>query len=184
MKEVLHVLARKNDEAISSGKLVNLFDRLLLTINGLTLLNLNPSKLTFMIRFNRAYFILTIVLFIIEFLIAIYAHDEIIRPFVGDLLVVILLYCLVKSVFNANTMGVAIGVLIFSYALETLQYFHIVELLGLSHLNWANILIGTSFEWMDLLMYTLGIIIILIIKFQWPRIKKTKFSPLKTHLKT
>ena len=50
-----------------------------------------------MLTFRKTYFILSILLFIIEVLIALFAHDEFIRPYVGDLLVVVLLYCLVKS---------------------------------------------------------------------------------------
>lgn len=114
-----------------------------------------------MLQFNHIYFIWTIILLIIEILIALYLHDPIIRPYGGDFLVVILIYCFVKSFVKISNFKAAIGVLIFSYAVEILQYFKIVEILGLQHSNIANIIIGTSFAWADLLAYTLGIAFVL-----------------------
>lgn len=53
-------------------------------------------------------------------------------------------------------MPTAIAVLLFSYLVEILQYFNIIEILGLQHLRWARIIIGTSFAWQDLAAYTAG----------------------------
>jgi hypothetical protein len=65
----------------------------------------------------------------------------------------------------------AIGVLIFSYVVEILQYFKVVELLGLERSNFARIVIGTSFEWMDLVAYTTGIGLVLLIENRINRCK-------------
>lgn len=115
-----------------------------------------------MLKFNYKYLILTILLFLIEVIIALYAHDEIIRPYIGDVLVVILLYCLVKSFINASVISTALSVLAFSYLIEILQYFHYVEWFGLGENKLANIILGTSFAWTDLLAYTAGITIVLL----------------------
>lgn len=117
-----------------------------------------------MLTFHKTYFILSILLFIIEVLIALFAHDEIIRPYVGDLLVVVLLYCLVKSFLNWSTSTTAVWVLLLSYLIETLQFFNIVQHLGLSGSKIANIIIGTYFTWFDILAYTLGILLVLAIE--------------------
>lgn len=117
-----------------------------------------------MIKFQYRYFIFTIIIFLIEVFIALFVHDEIIRPNIGDLLVVILIYCFLKSFLNITAWKIALFTLLFSYAVETLQYFKIVELLGLEHSKLARIIIGTSFSWMDILAYTLGIGIVLIIE--------------------
>ena len=117
-----------------------------------------------MLTFRKTYFILSILLFIIEVLIALFAHDEFIRPYVGDLLVVVLLYCLVKSFLNWSTSTTAVWVLLLSYLIETLQFFNIVQHLGLSGSKIANIIIGTYFTWLDILAYTLGILLVLAIE--------------------
>jgi glucose-6-phosphate-specific signal transduction histidine kinase len=117
-----------------------------------------------LLKFRPLYFIITILLFIIEVLIALFLHDEIIRPYVGDFLVVILIYCFLRSFLNVAVLPTAIFVLVFSYTLEVLQYFNLVELLGLQQYKLARIVIGTSFEWIDLLAYTLGVIFVLYLE--------------------
>ena len=114
-----------------------------------------------LLKFNRLYFILSVLLFGIEILIAKFAHDQFIRPYVGDLLVVILIYCFIKSFLNTPVLITALFVLLFAYTVEILQYFHIVERLGLQKSKFARIIIGTSFEWIDLIAYTLGIALVL-----------------------
>ena len=39
------------------------------------------------------YLAASIIVFIIELIIALYVHDRIIRPYIGDMLVVVLVYC-------------------------------------------------------------------------------------------
>jgi Protein of unknown function (DUF2809) len=119
-------------------------------------------------HFNKNYFLLTILLFAIEICIAKYIEDDIIRPYIGDMLVVILIYCFVKSFVTTKIIPTAIAVLLFSYFIEALQYFKIVEVLGLQEYKMARIIIGTSFSWVDILMYTIGIIIVLVVeKTKW-----------------
>jgi Protein of unknown function (DUF2809) len=126
--------------------------------------NSSASVLRNTLTFKKGYFIAAILLFGIEVCIALYAHDEIIRPYVGDFLVVILLYCMVKAFVNASTWKIGLAVLIFSYFIETMQFFNIVHRLGLQHSRIASVVLGTSFEWTDLLMYTLGIAAVFLIE--------------------
>jgi hypothetical protein len=114
-----------------------------------------------MIVFNKTYFILTLLLLLAEVYIGLYMHDAIIRPYGGDFLVVILLYCLVKSFINFPVLLTACWVLLFAYAIEVSQYFHLVNLLGLQDSKTAKILLGTSFSFIDMLTYTLGIALVL-----------------------
>lgn len=114
--------------------------------------------------FHKWYFALTILLFIIEFIIGAEIHDAIIRPYGGDFLVVMLIYCFVKSFLNLPPVATAITVLIFSYAVEISQYFHLVTQLGLQRNRLAKILLGTSFSFNDILAYTLGVITVLLIE--------------------
>ncbi len=117
-----------------------------------------------MFTFNLKYFLLAIGLFFIELFIGLYVHDHIIRPYIGDLLVVILLYCMAKSVISSKVLPTAMGVLIFAYAVEISQYFDMVNLLGLGKYKIARIIIGTTFSWSDMLLYTIGIAIVLLIE--------------------
>ncbi|MBS1521543.1 MAG: DUF2809 domain-containing protein [Bacteroidetes bacterium] len=113
---------------------------------------------------NLSYFLLFVLLLIVELLIGIYLHDAFIRPYGGDFLVVILLYCFIKCFTNTSVMKTAIGVLIFAYAVEISQHFHLVKLLGLQHSHLALLILGNSFSFSDLLCYTLGILLVLIVE--------------------
>jgi hypothetical protein len=114
-----------------------------------------------MLTFQKKYFTLLLALILVETFIAIYIHDAIIRPYIGDLLATIGIYCFVKTFFRLSVLKAAIGALIFSYIVEFSQYFKIVKLLGWQHSKAANILIGNSFSWTDILCYTIGALIVL-----------------------
>ncbi len=115
-----------------------------------------------MFTFKKNYFFFFMLLFIIEVLIALYIDDNFVRPYIGDVLVVILVYCFVKSFIKLPVIPVAIGVLIFSFIIEILQYYHIVDRLRLGHSKLARTVIGTSFAWEDILAYIAGFIIVLV----------------------
>ena len=117
-----------------------------------------------MIIFNLRYFLIALVLLIGEIIIALYVRDSFIRPYGGDFLVVILLYCSVRAFLKSSPLRVSIGVLLFSYLIETLQYFRIVDRLGLAKNTVAKTVIGYGFEWLDILAYTLGIITVLALE--------------------
>lgn len=113
-------------------------------------------------KFNLKYFLLALLLFVTEVLIALYIHDQIIRPYIGDVLVVILIYYSVKAILNFPVKTTAIGVLIISFIIEGLQYLNIVENLGLQNNKIAATVIGTSFSWVDICAYIIGFILVLI----------------------
>lgn len=115
-----------------------------------------------MLQFNRNYFLLTILLFFIELCIALFVNDNFIRPYFGDVLVVILIYCFAKTFLNISVKKVAISVLVFAFCIETLQYFLIVEKLHLEDNKIATTVIGTSFAWEDILAYIVGIVLVII----------------------
>lgn len=114
-----------------------------------------------MLKFQSRYFISAAALFCTEVCIALFVHDRIIRPYIGDFLVVILIYCFIKAFFNFPVLQTAIFVLLFSYCVEILQYFKIIEKLNLQNYAAARIIIGTSFQWIDLVAYTAGIGLVL-----------------------
>jgi hypothetical protein len=118
----------------------------------------------FMISFNKNYFGLAVLIFIIEVLIALFAKDDFIRPYFGDVLVVILIYCFVRSFFQLPILPLAIGVLIFSFVVEFLQSIGMVDRLGLGQSPLARTVLGSLFSWFDILSYVAGIAIVLAVE--------------------
>jgi len=110
--------------------------------------------------FKMNYLIAALVIFLIEVVIALYVHDDFVRPWVGDVLVVVLLYCFVRGVTRLEVLYAALAVLAFSWFVETLQYLQIVRILGLEGNAFARTIIGTTFSWSDIVAYTLGIVLV------------------------
>ena len=125
-----------------------------------------------MFRFSRHYALLTLLLFLAEVLIAFFIRDKIIRPYGGDFLVVILIYCAIRTFTEAPVWKIALGVLLFAYTVELTQYFHLINYFGLEHSTAAMLIMGKSFQWFDMLAYTLGIVMVLFLEWKKPFILK------------
>ena len=117
-----------------------------------------------MFAFQKRYLILTIFLLLVEVLIALFINDTFVRPYIGDLLVVVLLYCFLRTFINLPALAIALMALLFAYFIETLQYVDFISSSGLQNSRLARILLGNSFDWGDMLAYTLGIISVIAIE--------------------
>lgn len=117
-----------------------------------------------MLTFNSRYFLATVILFLVEIFIAVFVRDQFIRPYLGDFLVVIFLYCLVKSFLKISIITAAVSVLLFAYAIEILQYIDLIGFLNLQNSEVAKIVLGNHFDWEDIVAYTLGIIFVVSIE--------------------
>lgn len=113
--------------------------------------------------FRKKYLLLSILLFLVEVGIALFVKDRFVRPYVGDFLVVILLYFFVRTFLDAPPRWVALGVLTFAFAVEVGQHFQLVKLLGLNDSELARTVIGTGFDWGDLLAYALGVGVVFLV---------------------
>jgi hypothetical protein len=121
-------------------------------------------------KINLKYILSFIVLFITEVAIALFIHDTIIRPYIGDILVVILMYTLVKGLIQKQIRYLPLYLFIFATAVEVAQYFHIVDLLNLKNNKVMSVAIGSSFDIKDVLCYLAGSIILAM----WERITQIK----------
>ena len=108
------------------------------------------------------YLLLTLLLLGIEILIALFVNDKIIRPYVGDILVVILMYCFIRIIIPTKVRLLPLYIFIFACFIEFMQYIRIVEILGLSDNKILSTIIGTSFDWKDIICYGVGCLILFI----------------------
>lgn len=119
--------------------------------------------------FHKNYFLAAALLFLVEVGIALFIKDRFIRPYFGDFLFVILMYCFLKTFWNAAPWKVGVAVLLFAFSVEVGQYFHLVKWLGLDGSKVVSTVIGTGFDWGDLMAYTLGIAGILGWEYRKPK---------------
>jgi hypothetical protein len=107
--------------------------------------------------FRPSYLVVAIALFIVEVAIARgYIPGAFVRNSVGDVLVIPLLYFILRGVTKA-TSAVALGAgLAAGLTAELLQFLHLADLLGLKPGSLPYIVLGNTFSWSDLLMYSIG----------------------------
>ncbi|WP_370524381.1 DUF2809 domain-containing protein [Bacteroides sp. 224] len=114
---------------------------------------------------NRLFYALCfIALFAIEVLIALHVRDQIIRPYVGDILVVVLVYCFARIFISKPLRLLPLWVFLFACGVEVMQYFQIATLLNLQNNTVARIVIGSTFDWKDIMCYTVGCLPLFLIR--------------------
>ena len=106
------------------------------------------------------YLLATIVLIAVEVLIALFVHDNFVRPYIGDVIVVVVIYCFVRIFAPEKLHFLPLYVFIFAVVVEVLQYFHIVDLLGLGNSTFFRVLIGGVFDLKDILCYGVGCLLL------------------------
>ena len=96
-----------------------------------------------------------LLLLAMEVFIGLFVRDRFIRPYVGDMLVTVLLCCMSRALLPK--FSPALPVFLFSAMVEGLQWLRLTERLGLEGTLWG-ILLGSTFDWRDILCYGLGCI--------------------------
>lgn len=107
--------------------------------------------------------VLSVLLLGIEILIGMFAHGWV-RNYLGDVLVVILLYTVCRSVSPvkpAYGWVLPVGILIFAFCVEFLQLWGLADKMHITN-QLVRIIIGTGFSVVDLLSYGGGILPCLI----------------------
>jgi hypothetical protein len=112
---------------------------------------------------NKRYLLITLFLLSIEILIALFIKDAFIRPFLGDVLVVMLIFAAIRIFYSGKKSNLAICVLLFSFLVEFSQYFELVDILGLEEYKIAQIVLGSTFDILDLVAYIVGVTTIYVL---------------------
>ena len=92
----------------------------------------------------------------VEVCIALFVHDAFVRPYVGDMLVTLLLCCMCRVILPDKIRLLPVFVFLFAACVEIAQYFDVVALMGLTDDWFLSIALGRTFSWMDLVCYAVG----------------------------
>lgn len=103
-----------------------------------------------------SYFLIFCSLMAVEVCIALFVHDSFIRPYVGDMLVTLLLCCMARVLIPDRVRLLPLYVFLFAACVEIGQYFDVVALLGLEDNRLISIALGRTFSWFDLVCYAVG----------------------------
>lgn len=123
-------------------------------------------------KLHKTYLVLTLLILLVEICIAAFLSEGFIRHTFGDFLVVILIFCGIRSFIEANPVYIAIGVLAFAFVVEFSQLYNLLDHLQLRHHKVATIILGSTFHISDLIAYTFGTLTILAID-----LKTTPWKP-------
>ena len=133
------------------------------------------------IQFNKTYLALAHSLFLIELAIAFSLKTGFIRHTFGDYLVVILLYAIIRGCTNMNVRASSIVVLLIAYGIELLQLTPFLAYFNLQDSFTAKLIFGSTFQFTDLIAYTLGIITVLIFEKTIVKFKTSENQRLWKH---
>lgn len=114
-------------------------------------------------RLRVIYGVLFIIILIVEILIALFVHDNFIRPHVGDMLVTVLICSFARFFIPEKIKILPILVFLFSTLVEIGQYFDFVKLLGLDDNLFISTLLGRTFSVADLICYAMGCILFAVV---------------------
>ena len=107
--------------------------------------------------FSPRHMLLAIALFLLEVVIATHLSQVTwIRAYLGDVLVVVLLYAAIRSVVRVDDHALLLGVFGLACAMEVAQYFVLAERLGYVRGDVMYTLIGNTFSWADIACYAIG----------------------------
>ena len=108
------------------------------------------------------YGICFLVLTVVEVLIAMFVHDEWVRPYGGDIIIIFVIYAFISMLLHNGLVSLPIVILLFACLAEGLQYINIVEKLGLGDIEFFNVLLGTVGDVKDIICYAVGCLILII----------------------
>lgn len=96
------------------------------------------------------------VLLALEVLIALFVRDRFVRPYLGDVLVIVLLYCLGRGPLGMRGKWLTPAVTALGALAEGLQYLRLADRLGLGPDSPLRVILGSTFDRGDLLCYLAG----------------------------
>lgn len=119
-------------------------------------------------RFWPRYAIAFALLLLLETSIALFVHDGFVRPYLGDSLAVVALYCLLLAFLAIPKRGALVGAFVFACCLEVGQALRLVDHLGLADNRVMRVVLGTHYSTLDLVAYAGGVVLVLLLERALP----------------
>jgi hypothetical protein len=113
---------------------------------------------------NAPYAVIAVVLFVIEALIAMFVTDGFVRGYLGDVLVVALIYAALRAVTRLGVTGALAMTLGVALLVEVGQALGVLRALGLADNRLAAIVFGGVFDVLDIAAYLAGGALVMIVE--------------------
>lgn len=96
--------------------------------------------------------------------IAYYETPVFVRFYLGDVIIMVLMYAFVRMIAPYRFPALCLWLLIFAVVVEGLQYIQILKILGLSDVSWLNTWFGSVGDIKDVICYLAGTAICVVIE--------------------
>ena len=113
---------------------------------------------------RAAYGIAALILLVVEVLIALFVNDQFVRPYLGDVLAVVLVYASLRAVTPMGftpALCLALGT---ALVIEVAQALNLLGALGLADNQFARIVLGGAFDMLDMAAYLAGGSVVLAVE--------------------
>lgn len=104
------------------------------------------------------YFLIFVISLLVEIMIGLYMKDDFIRPYIGDVLVIVVLTSFLRLFWLDKPKYLGIYVTFFAVVVEFIQLFHLDRLLHIQG-TLLGVITGSTFDWKDILCYLIGAVI-------------------------
>jgi hypothetical protein len=117
------------------------------------------------LRFDREAALWAVLIFVVEVLIAtVWSHHPWLRGFVGDVLAVVWVYFLLKTVIKAKVPNLALAAFAVGCLVELAQYVAAANGWHVEN-RVLRIVLGSVADWMDVLAYAGGFVLVLALEY-------------------
>ena len=89
-------------------------------------------------------------------IVVFFSHNPFVRGTLGDVVVVVLIYFLLKSVRDFRPLRLTLFVFVVAFLVEIGQYVGAIRMLGMRENSVTKIVLGSAFDYGDLLAYAVG----------------------------
>ena len=113
---------------------------------------------------QAVYALVAAAIFALEVLIALFVKDDLVRPYVGDVLAVALVYAALRAVTQLGVIPAISIALLIATAVEVAQLLNLLGALGLNSNRVARIVLGGAFDWLDFAAYLTGAALVMVVE--------------------
>lgn len=120
-------------------------------------------------KLSVSYALAALAIFAVEVCIALFVTDAIVRPYIGDVLAIALVYCILRAITPLKTRSAIIVALLIATAIEVAQALNLLDAIGMRHNRVVRTVLGGAFDPMDFVAYGAGALLVAVVEAIRPR---------------
>ena len=116
------------------------------------------------LAWRPGYALAALLVFLVEVGIALWVRDRFVRPYLGGVLAVALVYLALRAVTTLRVVPAALAAFAVGVLVELGQAINLLDHLGLAGNRVARVVLGSAFSLGDLLCYAAGAVLVILVE--------------------